>query len=306
MRIPRRIVLGALCATLVLGACGTGGDDNEGAGGATTGVEEKGELTVGSDNFAESQIVAEMYAQVLESAGYEVSRQLGIASREIRLPAMESGEIDVAPEYLASLLSVLDPESSPSGDPAEVAGELDPVLAEKGLKLLQYSDVVDTNAFVVTQETADEFSLIAVSDLEPVAGDMTLGAPAECPKRPFCIPGLKKVYNVAFGEFKALDYGPTITALGGGAIDVGLLFSTDGSIAENEFVVLEDDKSLQAADNITPLVKEDLPAEAASLIDAVTAALDTETITELNRRATVDVEDPADLAREFLEDRGLL
>ncbi|HEX2240707.1 MAG TPA: ABC transporter substrate-binding protein [Actinomycetota bacterium] len=308
MRISRRIVLGALCAALFLGACGTGGDDDGGTadGGATTGAEAKGELTVGSDNFAESQIVAEMYAQVLENAGYEVSRELGIESREIRLPAMESGDIDIAPEYLASLLSVLDPESTPSGDPAEVAAELEPLLSEKGLRLLQYSDVVDTNAFVVTQETSDEFSLTAVSDLAPVAGDMTLGAPHECPDRPFCIPGLKKVYGVEFGEFKALEYGATITALSGGAIDVGLLFSTDGSIAENNFVVLEDDKSLQAADNITPLVREDFPSEAIALIDAVTAALDTDTITELNRRANVDVEDPADLAREFLENAGLL
>lgn len=305
MRISRRIVLGALCTALLLGACGTGGDDENGAG-ASPGAEVKGELTVGSDNFAESQIVAEMYAQVLENAGYEVSRQLGIDSREIRLPAMESGDIDVAPEYLASLLSVVDPDSTPSGDPGEVATELEPLLAERGLRLLQYSDVVDTNAFVMTEERAGELGLSAVSDLAPVAGELTLGAPTECPKRPFCIPGLKKVYDVEFGDFKALEYGATITALSGGAIDVGLLFSTDGSIAENNFVVLEDDKGLQAADNITPLVRDGFPAEAATLIDAVTAALDTETITELNRRANVDVEDPADLAREFLEDVGLL
>jgi osmoprotectant transport system substrate-binding protein len=176
-----------------------------------------------------------------------------------------------------------------------------------GLETLPYSDVVDTNAFVVTQETADEFGLTTVSDLADVAGDMTLGAPAECPERPFCIPGLQDTYGVEFGDFKPLEYGATITALSGGEIDVGLLFSTDGSIAENGFVVLEDDKALQAADNITPLVRSEiLTAEIEELLNSVSEALETDAITELNRRANVDVEDPADLAEEFLTDAGLI
>ena len=308
MRRFRNGVLGAVLLALVLmvSACGGPGEDT----GTDTGNDsggDKGEVTVGSDNFAEAQIVGEMYAQVLENAGYTVTRQLDIESREVRLPAMESGEIDIAPEYLASLLSVLDPESTPSADAQEVATELEPLLAEKGLEILEPSDVVDTNAFVVTQETADEFELATVSDLADVAGDMTLGAPPECPERPFCIPGLKQTYGVEFGDFKALAYGPTITALAGGAIDVGLLFSTDGSIAENGFVLLEDDKGLQAADTITPLVNSEiLDDEITELLNEVSAALDVETITELNKRANVDAEDPADLAEEFLTDAGLI
>jgi osmoprotectant transport system substrate-binding protein len=305
MRILRKGVLGAslLALVLILGACG----EDSGEDGDATGGGEKPTLTVGSDNFAEAQIVGEMYAQVLENAGYTVDRQLELESREVRLPAMESGEIDIAPEYLASLLSVVDPESTPSGDPEEVATELEQPLADMGLELLEYSDVIDTNAFVVTQETADEFDLQAVSDLEPVAGDMTLGGPTECPERPFCIPGLEKVYNVEFGEFKPLEYGASITALAGGEIDVALLFSTDGSIAENGFVVLEDDMNLQAADNITPLVRSEiLNDEIATLLNEVSASLETDEITELNKRANVDVEDPADLAEEYLTDKGLL
>jgi osmoprotectant transport system substrate-binding protein len=311
MRRFRKSVLGAtfLALILMLGACGSSGeDDNEDAGG---GGEEKPALTVGSDAFAEAQIVGEMYAQVLENAGYEVSRQLDIESREVRLPAMESGEIDIAPEYLASLLSVLDPEGTaddpPSADPVEVASRLEPLLADMGLETLEASSVVDTNAFVVTQETADEFGLTTVSDLAPVAGDLTLGGPQECPKRPFCIPGLKDVYGVEFGDFKPLEYGASVTALAGGEIDVALLFSTDGTIADQGFVVLEDDKGLQAADNITPLIRTDAATdEVVELLNAVSAALNAEEITELNKRANVDVEDPADLAEEFLTDHGLL
>ena len=308
MRRSRIGVLGAVLLALIvlMSACGgPGGDEpNEPSG---EGGGEKGELTVGSDNFAEAQIVAEMYAQVLEDAGYRVERQLDLESREVRLPAMEDGQIDIAPEYLASLLSVVDPKATPSGDAAEAATQLEEPLAEMGLETLEPSDVVDTNAFVVTQETADEFQLESVSDLADVAGDMVLGAPPECPERPFCIPGLKKTYNVEFSDFKPLEYGATITALSGGEIDVGLLFSTDGSIAENNFVVLEDDKNLQAADNITPLVvSESLDPEIEELLNSVSAALTEDEITELNKRANVDVEDPEDLAAEFLEDKGLL
>ena len=313
MRTSRSTVLGAvlLALMLVLGACGSGEDDADtgdpGAG------EEKPTVTVGSDSFAEAQIMAEMYAQVLENAGYTVERQLDIESREIRLPAMENGEIDIAPEYVASLYSVLDPEAVENagpgelGDPAEVATKLEPLLDEKNLQLLEPSNVIDTNAFVVTQEFADTEGLSTVSDLQPLAGDLTLGAPPECPDRPFCIPGLKEVYDIEFGDFKSLDYGPTITALVGGEIDVGLLYSTDGAIADSGLLALEDDKSLQQADNIGPLVNtEILDGEIESLLNEVSAAIEEDKITELNKRVNVDAEDPADLATEYLEELGLL
>jgi osmoprotectant transport system substrate-binding protein len=313
MRRSRSIVLGAvLAAFLLTAACAGPGEDEDTTPAAPD--EAKGELTVGSDSFAEAQIVGEMYAQVLEDAGYTVNRQLDLESREVRLPAMENGEIDIAPEYLASLYSVLDPkavekaEPGELGDPTEVASRLEPLLAEKGLQVLEHSNVVDTNALVVTQETADEHGLTTTSDLADVASDFTLGAPPECPERPFCIPGFKEVYGIEFADFKKLEYGATITALSKGAIDVGLLFSTDGTIAEENFVVLEDDKNLQAADNITPLVTEETAQmqEVVDLLNEVSAALGTEEITELNRRANVEVEDPADLAEEYLTDLGLI
>jgi osmoprotectant transport system substrate-binding protein len=307
MRRFRSGVLGAasLALVLVLGACGSGGDGNGTAG---DGGADRASLTVGSDAFAEAQIVGEMYAQVLENAGYEVERQLDIEAREVRLPAMESGDVDVAPEYLASLLSVVDPETTPSNDPAEVAEQLEQPLSEMGLRVLEYSSAVDTNAFVVTQDTAQSNDLSAVSDLAGVAGDMTLGGPAECPKRPFCIPGLRDTYGVEFGDFRPLEYGPaTVAALESGAVDVALLFSTDALVVERDLVVLEDDKNLQAADNITPLVTEQAAtAEVVELLNGVSASLTTENITDLNARVVVDQEDPATVAEEFLSTEGLL
>lgn len=306
MRRSRIAVLGAtlLAFALIAAACGSGEDDANDGG---SGGEAKGSITVGSDSFPEAQIVGEMYAQVLEAAGYDVDRQLNLDSREVRLPAMEKGEINIAPEYLASLLSVLDPDSSPSGDPADVASQLEPLVEEKGLALLDYSLAVDTNAFVVTQETADEFGLSQMSDLADVAGDMVLGAPAECPERPFCIPGLKDTYGIEFKDFKPLEYGAaTAQALKAGAVDVALLFSTDPLIEDNGFVLLDDDQQLQSADNITPLVTEDVADDIADIIEPVTEALTTDAMTALNARVAIDAEDPADVAKDFLEENGLL
>lgn len=306
MRRRRIAALGAtlVALSLLVSACGSGEDD-ENVG--DSGGESKGSITVGSDSFPEAQIVGEMYALVLEDAGYDVERQLNLDSREVRLPAMENGDVDVAPEYLASLLSVLDPEATPSGDPAEVAGLLEPLLAEKNLEVLDYSNAVDTNAFVVTQETADEFGLTTMSDLGEVAADLVLGAPEECPDRPFCLPGLKETYGAEFASFEPLEYGAaTAQALSAGAIDVALLFSTDPLIEENGFVLLEDDQQLQAADNITPLVTSDVAADVASILNPVSAALTTDEMTALNARVAIDAEDPADVAKEFLEANGLL
>lgn len=305
MRIFRKSVLGATLLTfaLIAVACGGSGGDGDDTGGSG----DRGSITVGSDSFPEAQIVGEMYAQVLENAGFEVDRQLDIENREVRLPAMESGDVQVAPEYVATLLSVIDPEADISGDVDEVAETLQGALEERGMEILEPSAAVDTNAFVVTQTTADEDDLSAVSDLEGVASDMVLGAPAECPDRPFCIPGLKDVYNVEFGEYKPLEYGAaTVQALSSGAIDVALLFSTDPLIQQENLVVLEDDKGLQSADNIVPLVTSDVAGDVADLLNEVSAALTTEKITELNARVSLEAEDAAVVAQEFLEEEGLL
>lgn len=142
---------------------------------------------------------------------------------------------------------------------------------------------------------------------EPVASQLVLGGPPECPERPFCLPGLEETYGIEFQEFKALDVGGplTVKALKGGQIDVALLFSTSSAIVANDFVLLEDDKSLQTAENIAPLVTESVDDSAAELLDQVSAALTTENITELNGKVELDQEDPADVAADFLTQEGI-
>jgi osmoprotectant transport system substrate-binding protein len=315
MRRFRSTVLGATCALIVLlTACGSGGDGKEGnnpGGGnvACTGGSGKS-LTVGvSGAFTENVLVAEMYSQVLENCGYSISKKLDIGSREISDAALEKGDIDIKPEYLSSELAFVDPSAPASGDPAAVAAKLRPLLADKGIALLDYSPAADQNVFVVTQDTASKYNLETVDDLAPVAGQLTLGGPPECPKRPFCLIGLKKVYGVTFGDFKALDVGgpETVQALDAGAIDVGLLFSTNPIIQSKGWVVLKDDKHLQSADNIAPVVKQSSVDDTIkNALDKVSQALTTDELTQLISRVDVDREDASDVATSFLQDHNLL
>ena len=308
MRRSRSAVLGAGLLALALFAAACGGDSGGDGNGADGG--ERPTLSVGFVAFAENQIVAEMYAQVLEDAGYTVERQ-STDSREVLQPALQDGQVDIAPEYLSSLLLFIDPEATASGDADATRATLEPLLEQQGQVLLDSAEANDTNAFVVTAETAEEHALTTMSDLAPVAGDLTLGGPPECPERPFCIPGLQETYGVEFGEFKPLDVGGplTVEALDAGEIDVALLFSTSSTIGDKGWVVLEDDKALQNAENITPVVRKevlDANPDVAELLNGIGAQLDSQTMIELNGRVEIDQEDPADVAADFLEEKGLL
>jgi osmoprotectant transport system substrate-binding protein len=262
-----------------------------------------------SGAFAENQIVAEMYAQVLEHAGYTVERLLELRSRESSQNALEAGVIDVKPEYLSSLLLFLDPNAEASADAADVARQTAGLLRSEGLTLLTPSAAEDTNQFVANAETAQRFDLTTMSSLAPVAGQLTFGGPPECPQRPFCLPGLHEVYGVLFDDFTPLDAGGplTVDALKADEVQIGLLFSTDPSIGQNGFVPLADDRHLQDAENITPLIRsEKLNVEVRALLDAVSARLSTEKVTELVGKVVIDGQDVAAVANGFLTENGLL
>src|SRR5690242_12042957 len=245
----RKLVLPFLC--LALAACTPAALPRtpQGPGGA-------GELIVVgvSGAFAENQLVAEMYAQVLGAAGYTVERQFDLRSREVSQSALESGQIDLKPEYLSSLLLYLDPSGEHSNDPQVVLPQVAAQLAPSGISVLTPSHAQDQNTFVANAQTAQQFGLTTMSSLAAVANQLTLGAPPECPQRPYCLTGLKSVYNILFWDFVPLDAGgpKTVEALKNNDVQVGLLFSTDPSIKANGFVPLIDDKHLQDAENITP------------------------------------------------------
>jgi osmoprotectant transport system substrate-binding protein len=296
---------------LLAAACGGGAGTDGDADGGTEGAEvERGAVIVGSTNFDEQEIVASMYAAVLEDAGYDVERRFQLGAREIVLPALENGDIDLYPEYVGTALEFLNGgagEATPNTE--ETTERLRELFAEKGVEVLEPAPAQDKNGLVVTPETAEENDLTTVSDLEPVAGDLVFGGPPECPERPLCLQGYEEVYGLSFAEFRPLDAGGPVTtaALENGDIDVALMFTTDGLIAEKQWVLLEEDEELQPAENIVPAIREDvLTDEIRTLLDEVSAQLTTEEVTELVRQVRVDAQDPADVAETWLADKGLI
>jgi osmoprotectant transport system substrate-binding protein len=270
----------------------------------------KGTIVVGvSGAFAENQIVAEMYASVLEHAGYTVERQFDLRSREISQSALEAGQIDIKPEYLSSLLLFLDANADHSNDPADVAAQDRELLGPRGVSVLTPSPAQDTNTFVANAETAQRFGLTTMTSLAGVANQLTLGAPPECPQRPFCLTGLRDTYGILFYDFEPLDAGgpQTVAALKTNDVQVGLLFSTDPSIEANGFVPLIDDEHLQDAENITPVIRtEKLNHEIGGLLDAVSAKLTTENVTTLVGKVVIDGQDVPSVAKDFLTANDLI
>jgi osmoprotectant transport system substrate-binding protein len=302
MRLNRALALGASLLVLV-SACTTGGGS-------------KATIKIGSDGFYEAKLVAEMYAQVLEAAGYTVERNLGLGARKVTTPALESGQIDLKPEYLGSGLAYYDP-TKPSGDPAANAAALGEILKTKGggITVLGYTPGQDTNAFVVRKDTADQFKLTKMSDLAAVADRLTWGLPPECATNPLCGGALKDAYDVDIATLNvkplAACDAPIAEALKGGAVDVAELCSTQPAIAQFGFVTLADDKATQPAENIAPIVRDDYLAKVdkaafTGLLDAVSAKLTTEVLTTLGVEVAVNNRDVADVAAEWLKAQGLI
>ena len=300
LQLMRKGVVGAmlLAVALVAGACGSGDD----ADGPT--------IVVASFNFGESLILGEIYAQALEDAGYPVERSLGLGSREVVKPALESGEIGLVPEYTGSLGNFLG--VTPTADEQSTWQAVKDAFEPNGVTLLGYAPAQDKNGYVVTSETASALGLSRISDLGPLASGLVFGGPPECPERLNCLPGLERVYGLTFAEFKPLDVGGplTVAALESGDIDIGVLFTTDGVIAAKNLVLLEDDKGLQPAENIVPAVRLDIVDaygdDLVDLLDEVSAAITTPDLTEMNRRAGIDQEDPAAIAGDWLAENGFV
>ncbi len=305
MRSHRRHAVVALLVGLALlvAGCGNGSDEETGGGG-----QAGDDITIGAFNFSESAILAAIYEGALEAEDHIVTVRPNLGSREVVAPALERGEIDLYPGYAATELEFYNKgagEASP--DVEETVEKLRTYLEPKGLTALEPSPAVDANAFAVTRETAERYNLRTLSDLAPVAGELVLGGPPECPTRPFCALGLEQTYGIRFREFKQLDAGGPLSkaALEGGDVDVALIFSSDGAIAARDFVVLEDDKKLQNADNVVPVISTKVATdEVRDVLNRVSAALTTADLTEMNKRADIDKEDPSVLAVEWLRRHG--
>ncbi len=300
---------------LLAGACGdddSGGED-AGEGASDTTGEDAGaipdgpDIVIGTQDFGESAILAQIYGQALDAAGYPVEYQELGGFRDLEVPAFESGDINFAPEYVASMLEFLNEfAGEATSDVEETAGLLDERLAEIGLQAGTPAPAIDTNTFVVTPETAEAEGLSGIGDLSE---DLTLGAPQDCEANAFCLPGLETVYGIDMsGNFTPLDPGVLPDALENGEIDVAVLFSTSGIIADKGWIVLEDTDGLLAADNIVPVFTDEVAdaygEDFVALVDSISEVITTEELTEANARFDIEAEDAEVIAADFLEEYG--
>jgi osmoprotectant transport system substrate-binding protein len=301
------VSIGAAIALLTVAGCGSDNPDDAFATGDSTSSAGGGSsVTVGSADFPESILLAEIYAGALEAKGVTVAKKLSIGSREAYIPALQDGSIDLIPEYTGVLAQYFNKEAKAT-DPEGVYTELEAALPDT-LTVLEKSAAEDKDSVVVTKETADRLSLKSIADLSGKSQDLVLGGPPEWKTRPTGVPGLKKVYNLDFKSFRPLDAGGplSVQALKNGQVDAANIFSTDPSIPANGFVVLEDPKSLFAAQNVVPLAtKAKVNPTVEGALNAVSAKLDTKTLTDLLAQVVTDKKDADAVAAEFLKANGL-
>jgi osmoprotectant transport system substrate-binding protein len=267
-------------------------------------------VVVASFDFAESELLAEIYAQALENADLPVRRELRLGSRELVLPALRRGLVDVVPEYLGSALAAVG-VAAKATDTTQARARLDAALRPEGLQALTPAAAQNANGLAVTLETARRLHLTAISDLRAHASALVLGGPTECPRRPYCLAGLRSTYGLAFGRFVAYDRETQrVTALEEGVVDVAVIFTTDGLLAARDLVLLADDRRLQPVENVVPIVSQRAVtrygARVASALDAVSARLDSAALPFLKWRDVVEGHDAHAEARAWLLRQGLV
>ncbi|AFR30852.1 ABC transporter substrate-binding protein [Arthrobacter sp. Rue61a] len=292
----------AAVAAITLSACG-GGDpmstSNTAAGASGDSI------IVGSADFPESQLIAKIYAEALKAKGVEVTEKPSIGSREVTIPALKDGSIDLMPEYGGALLQYLD-SATKAVSSEDVAKELTTKIPA-GLTVLTASEAEDKDVLTVKKDIADQYNLKTIEDLQPVAKDLVLGGPPEWKTRLNGVAGLKSVYNLEFKEFSALDAGGplTLNALLSGQVQVADLFSTDPALAENNLVALEDNKNLFLSENIVPVINEKKSTDTVKeTLDKVSAALTTDDLIKMNGRVA-KFEDIGEIAKEWLKTKNL-
>lgn len=316
-----RVLGGLAAAVLILSTTACGGDsleeDDNAADDTSSGSGDKGTAVVGGQNFTESAVLAAIYQQLLESEGYTVETKL-VTTRDVYLPELANGKVDIVPDYLAGLTDYLNteangPDADPvsSNDPDATLEALKPLAEAQGIAVLPPSDATDQNAFFVSEEFADENDLETLSDLAALGQPIKLGAPPDCEGRADCEGGLTEVYGLDITEIVPLDFGSAQVkdAVKNGEVQLGETGTTDGTLDDLGLELLEDDQGIQPAQNLTPAVNADFLAENPDLEDLfneLSSALTTEDLAEMNAAVDVERQKPEDVARGFLEDKGLL
>lgn len=311
MRRYRTLALGAAALVLIVSACTPGGS---GSSPSESEAAQRPTVKVGSAGFWEAAVVGEMYALALEAKGYTVERHLEIGERPAVHSAFEADQVNLIPEYLGGLAGQGLGIEELSSDPQAAWDNMQEALAAKGWVSFDFSSGTDADGFAVRQETADEFSLATMTDLAAVADQLVWGVAEGCPDNPVCGPGLKDTYGIDLAtlQVESLPACSTdiATSLNDSAIDVAQVCTTQPEIAAMNLVLLADDKHLQPAQNLVPVASKELadaaPADFAETLNAITAKLTTDALTQLGAAIVLNHEEIADVARQFLQDNGLL
>ncbi len=288
----------------------------ESADGSSAAPAAGGELTVGGANFNEMIIMQEMYGALLEDAGYTVEI-ISSESRELYAQSLIDGQLDVVPEYAATMAEYLNrevngPDAAPiaTSDATETVEAMRPIAEELGLVVLDPAEAVDQNGFAVLTSFADENGLESLSDLGALGEPVVLAATPECGERPFCQPGLEATYGLTITEVLPLGFGSPQAkqAVVDGQADLVLTGTTDATLEDLGLVLLEDDLGLQQADNLVPVLNAETATDqtVADVLNGLASVLTTEDLTELNRQVDAERQLPADAARAYLVDKGLI
>jgi len=301
----RLTVLGAVAIGAMVALAGCSSSDPLSSGDSSS-SNDGDTLVIGSQQYYSNEIIAELYAQALEAKGYTVDRQYQIGQREVYLPELESGDIDVFPEYTGNLLQYYDKEES-AKSPDEVEAALAEALPD-GLTALEAAEASDQDSYNVTKEFSEENDITSLADLKDYSGTLTLGAPPENAERPYGPPGLKGIYGVDVTSTPIDDGGGplTVKALVDGSVQLADIYTASPLIAENDLVTLDDPENMILPQNVVPIVSDKVDSDAQDVINSVDAVLSASDLQQLNSKSQTDKESSATIAKEYLTDKGLL
>jgi osmoprotectant transport system substrate-binding protein len=297
------VTAGTLCSVTTASASGLSASRAVSAGSSSSPT-----IVIGSTNFTEQVIVATLYSDVLQHAGLKTDLRANLGTRAEVEPALAHGALDLYPEYAGSLLAYLQPKDTALATQLSTdLPALKSILAGQGATVLNPAPAVDVNVFAVTKKTASQYHLTTLSSLQPVSSKLVLGAPTECPTYAYCLIGLTKVYGIHFKSFSGIESEPTLAAyLSAGRVQVAEFFSSDGTVLSNGFVQLQDNKHLQPADHLIPIIRKsvDTPAVAGAL-NKMDALLTTEQLEHMNIDVNVNHENASTVASSWLKSEGL-
>ncbi|MDQ3484870.1 MAG: ABC transporter substrate-binding protein [Actinomycetota bacterium] len=316
MRRPNALTTGILSAALLLAAGCANDTASDGATG--DGGGDKGDITLSGQNFTETQITAAMYSLLLEDAGYAVTTKL-VDTRDVYIPEMKNGDVDIATEYVSGLADYLntttngdDAEPVSSSDLEATMQKLDELAAQSNITMLEPAEAVDANAFAVTSKFAEDNSLSTLSDLAALGEPIVLAAAPDCEGRTDCEGGLSDDYGIDITKVLPLGYASpqAIESVVSGESQLVEVASTQSeSLAEQDLVVLEDDMQIQPVQNLIPAVNSDFledNPDVEETLNALSDVLTSEDIAGLDAEVDIDRADPADVAQEYLESKDLL